>query len=91
MIVAALDTVSNRSERTHESVSARVRIPPGPESVIVTTTQTGCYMTADVSRVLADGPGMMARWAGVHPDCISSGLAPELIPEPIAAPIPERR
>jgi hypothetical protein len=43
-------------------------------------------MTADVSRVLADRPGMVARPDGAHPDCIGSGLVPELIPELIAAP-----
>ncbi|MCX6841962.1 MAG: hypothetical protein NTX53_06775 [candidate division WOR-3 bacterium] len=72
-IIAKSATLSNKSAVTSECVSARVRIPPGPESVIVTATQTECYMTADVSRVLADRPVMMTRWADVHPDCISSG------------------
>jgi len=90
-IIAKLATLSNKSALTRDGVSGRVRIPSGRRPGIVTSTQTGCYVTADVSRVLADRPGMVARPDGAHPDCISSGLVPELISELIAAPESERR
>jgi len=74
-IVTKLAMLSSKSALPRDGVSARVRIPPGPESVIITATQVECYMTVNVSRVLADRPGMMARWAGAHPDCTSSGAS----------------
>lgn len=56
-IVTKLAMLSSKSATTREGVSKRVRILPGPESVIITATQAECYTTADVSRVLAAGPG----------------------------------